>query len=315
MIRKIIILISITALLFTSSACKLSRNLGLSPQGTQNNTEESRNKPLEINTSIPPDVDYIKDVIYGSGGGRPLKLNILCPTGESSKPLPVIVWIHGGGWNSGSKDDYNIQLSSFAQRGYFVACIEYRFSTEAKFPAQIQDCKCAVRFLRAKAKEYNIDPNRIAAWGASAGGHLGALLGTTADIKEFEGDGGWNDIPSNVQAVCDWYGPTDFMDITKYTGFPIELVLQLVDGSIMDLKEKGVKASPTTYVTKGDSPFLIMHGDNDTIVPISQSQILYDHLKESDVNAIFHIVAGGGHGFGGIDEMRVVKDFLDKQLK
>jgi acetyl esterase/lipase len=132
-------------------------------------------------------------------------------TSSVAKPMPVIVWIHGGAWIGGNKDSGIPLLLPFAKRGYLGASISYRFSKEAKFPAQIEDCKCAIRFLRAKAKEFNIDPERIGVWGASAGGHLSAMLGTAGDVKELEGSGGWEGFSSRVSAVCDWFGPSDLL--------------------------------------------------------------------------------------------------------
>jgi acetyl esterase/lipase len=137
------------------------------------------------------------------------------PTSPAVKPMPVIVWIHGGAWIGGSKDSGIPLLLPFAKRGYFCASISYRFSKEAKFPAQIEDCKCAIRFLRAKAKEFNIDTERIGVWGESAGGHLAAMLGTAGDVKEFEGSGGWEGFSSRVSAVCDWFGPSDLLGQAK----------------------------------------------------------------------------------------------------
>src|SRR5205085_12369694 len=128
------------------------------------------------------------------------------------KPLPLLIWIHGGAWMSGSKDSPSPALQ-FTAKGYAVAQVGYRLSQDAKFPAQIHDCKAAVRWLRANAQKYNLDPNKFAAWGASAGGHLVALLGTTGAAAELEGHVSDLKESSRVQAVVDWCGPTDFLEM------------------------------------------------------------------------------------------------------
>ncbi|MEW5837171.1 MAG: alpha/beta hydrolase, partial [Pseudomonadota bacterium] len=236
--------------------------------------------------AAPADVDLQRDVEYGKGGGRPLKMHILKPKAPPKGLMPVVVWVHGGGWRGGNKDSGLRLLAPFAQRGYFCASIEYRLSGEAPFPAQIQDCKCAIRFLRARATEFKIDPDRIGVWGGSAGGHLVALLGTSAGIKELEGTGGWQDQPSHVQAVCDWYGPSDLLKISA--GRPAKenapsAVALLLGGPAQERKDLAALASPLTHVGKKAPPFLIVHGDKDATVPLNQSVILRDALKKAGV--------------------------------
>jgi acetyl esterase/lipase len=211
-------------------------------------------------------------------------------------------------------------LAPFVQRGYFGATIDYRLSQEAKFPAQIEDCKCAIRFLRAKAKEYNLDPDRIGVWGSSAGGHLVALLGVTASAKELEGTGGWAEFSSRVNAVCDWYGPSNFSTIGDFPShidrrLPTCPEARLIGGALQENKEKAARASPITYVSKDAPPFLIMHGDKDNTVPFHQSEELYDALKKAGVDVTFHPVKGAGHGFGGPEIMKMVSEFFDGHLR
>jgi acetyl esterase/lipase len=211
----------------------------------------------------------------------------------------VILWIHGGGWRLGSKEDMGAEF--LVPHGYAVASIDYRLSQQAIFPAQIEDCKAAVRWLRAHAREYNLDAAHIGAWGGSAGGHLAALLGTTGDVKELEGTGGNLDESSRVQAVCDLSGPTDFLQIdnTKLRmpqDKPDSPIAQLLGGIPSEHPEKARKANPITYVTPDDSPFLIMHGTQDELVPISQSELLYEALQKAKVDSTFRPVEGIGHG-------------------
>lgn len=261
-----------------------------------------------------------RDVEYGKGGDRPLKMHILRPKVQPKEAMPVLVWVHGGGWRNGSRESGIPRLTAFAQRGYFCASIEYRLTGEAKFPAQIEDCKCAIRFLRSKAKEFNLDPNRIGVWGGSAGGHLVALLGTSAGMKELEGTGGWQDQPSHVQAVCDWYGPSDLALIAKAppkenTPSPVALLL---GGPVAENLKKAALASPITHVSKNTPPFLLVHGDKDTTVPLRQSQILHEALKKAGVESTLKVIEGAGHGFKGPqmeDAEKAVASFFDKHLR
>jgi len=237
--------------------------------------------------------------------------------------LPLIIWIHGGGWQNGSKDrPTGLQ---FLRDGYAIASINYRLSGHAIFPAQIEDCKAAVRWLRANARKYRIDPNRFGVWGASAGGHLVAMVGTTGGVKEF--DVGENlQVSSRVQAVCDFYGPTDFlqMDAHRVPGAklahdsPGSPEAKLVGGPIQDNKEKAARANPITYVSKGAPPFLIVHGDADPLVPHHQSELLRDALEKAGVPVSLYTVKGGGHGQGFQQDanlMPAVRAFFAKTLK
>jgi acetyl esterase/lipase len=157
----------------------------------------------------------LRDLEYVPAGHERNKLDLYLPGDrpEPNKPLPLIIWVHGGAWQGGSKE--NCPARSFVQKGYAVASINYRLSQHAIFPAQLQDCKAAVRYLRANADKYSIDPNRFGAWGASAGGHLVALLGTAGDVNDFD-KGPSLRVSSKVQAVCDFFGPTDFLKIADF---------------------------------------------------------------------------------------------------
>ncbi len=258
------------------------------------------------------------NVEYVPGGHERQKLDIYLPErGGDTGPLPVVVWIHGGAWRAGSKK--NCRSKVFLKDGYAAASINYRLSQHGTFPAQIEDCKTAIRYLRANAKKYNIDPERIGVWGSSAGGHLVALLGTTSDIKGF--DKGANlHISSKVQAVCDFFGPTDF---TKMSDFESRMDHDaadspesiLVGGPVQENKEACKRANPITYVSRNDPPILIVHGDKDPLVPHNQSELLYESLKKADVDVKFHTVKGGGHGFKNIQVDRMVKEFFNKHLK
>jgi acetyl esterase/lipase len=269
---------------------------------------------------VPEDVQLVSDVVFGKGGDRELKMHILKPKKAGQEPMPVVVFIFGGAWRTGNKDAGIKPLSVLAQKGYLCASIEYRFSQEALFPAQLEDCKCAIRFLRSKAGEYHINPDKIGVWGMSSGAYLAALLGTTGDVKDFEGKGGSAEFSSRVNAVVDWFGPTDFtkMDAagSKMKHDPADSPeSRLIGGAIQENKDKCAKASPLTYVTSDDPPFLIMHGDRDPVVPISQSELLVAALNKAKVKCVFKPVAGGSHGFVGPQHEKIVLEFLDEQLR
>ena len=263
------------------------------------------------------DVELIRDVEFGKGGSRTLHMHIALPKGEAKELRPVFVFIHGGGWRGGHRNAGLPFATGFAQQGYVGATIEYRFSQEAKFPAQIEDCKCAIRFLREHAAEYHIDPDRIGVMGASAGGHLVALLGTTANEKDFEGTGGSEKFSSRVQAVCDWFGPADFTTISKSPG-AASPVSELIGGAISENADKAKRASPITYVSKDSAPILILHGDQDQLVPVAQSEEFAAALKKAGVDVTLHVIKGAGHGGPGFnteDVRHEVQEFFSQHLK
>jgi acetyl esterase/lipase len=267
---------------------------------------------------VPPGAKALRNLEYGRVGDRAMLLDLYLPE-ESEKLRPLIIWIHGGAWMAGSKDGPSPALR-FTADGYAVAQVGYRFSQEAKFPAQIYDCKAAVRWLRANASTYNLDTNRFCAWGASAGGHLVALLGTSGGVADLEGTVNDLKTSSRVQAVVDWFGPTDFLHIGEpesdlHHNAPDSPESKLIGGTLLDHKDLAAKASPITYVSKDAPPFLIMHGDKDRTVPFDQSERFYEALKKAGVDATFVPMKGAGHGFGGPDAIGPVRDFLKHCLK
>jgi len=265
-----------------------------------------------------PNANVSYDIEYVRGGHQRQKLDLYIPKKREDKPLPLIIWIHGGAWRAGSKD--RCPATRFLDSGYAVASINYRLSQHAIFPAQIEDCKAAIRYLRANAERYDCDPERFGVWGSSAGGHLVALVGTTGDVKEF--DKGENlDVSSRVQAVCDFYGPTDFTLMNSFwTKMDHDAAdspeSKLIGGPIQQNKEKCQRANPMTYISKEDPAFLIVHGDKDPLVAHNQSVIFDKALREAGVPVKFHTVAGGGHGgFKDPAVDKMVEDFFAKQLK
>jgi acetyl esterase/lipase len=266
----------------------------------------------------PQGATVYRDLPYVTNGHRRQKLDLYLPgTGQN---WPVIVWVHGGAFRIGSKED-KVPLPYLAE-GYAVASINYRLSQHAVFPAQIQDCKAAVRWLRTKAGQFSFDPNRIGAWGESAGGHLVAMLGTTCDTNEFDVGENLHE-SSRIDAVVDYFGPTDFLQMDDHR-LPDGQIhntsdspeSELVGGPIQENKERVERANPITYVTPNAAPFLIVHGEADPLVPYHQSQLLETALKQAGVPVLFYTVKGGGHGgFADPGVAELTKAFLSSHLR
>lgn len=233
-----------------------------------------------------------RDLVYKRINGAVLTLDLYSPE-KATDPLPVILWIHGGGWRSGGKKQ--CPAVTLVPNGFAVASIDYRLTSTAPFPAQIEDCKAAVRWLRANASAYHLDPDHIGVWGHSAGGHLAALLGTSGGVPELEGSGDNMQYSSRVQAVCESAGPTDLMALMALGPKRMLAIEALLGGPPEEDKTKATAASPIHYVLKDDPPFLIVHGDSDRVVPVEQSQRLYEALKKAGVNATLKILPNVGH--------------------
>ena len=267
---------------------------------------------------VPEGITVYRDLAYVTDGHERQKLDLYVP--ETGENLPLIIWIHGGAWRGGDKTHY--MPIEYLKAGYAGASLNYRLSQHAIFPAQIEDVKAAVRWLRANAETYRLDPNRFAAWGSSAGGHLVAMLGTAGDVKEFE-VGENLEVSSRVQAVVDYFGPTDFLQMDAHR-LPNGLVhdvpdspeSQLVGEPIQEHQDRVARANPVTYVSKDAPPFLIVHGDKDPLVPYQQSVLLNDALKKVGVPVTFYKVEGGGHGwFKDPKVPELAKAFLEQHLK
>ncbi len=281
----------------------------------------------------PPPGGSVQTITYAEVGGTPLELDLYLPA-PGGDPAPLIIWVHGGGWSGGSKFPAPYYLTSLTSDGFAVASIDYRLTSQAggygaepvTFPAQIHDVKGAVRFLRAHATDYNLDPERFAAAGSSAGGHLVALLGTSGDVPQLEGVVGGNlDQSSRVQAVFDLYGPTDLLDMNDMVTTPPGSMIdhdafnspesRLLGWSapgqgIGDIKANidnpnapypalvalAADANPITHVTPDDPPIIIAHGTWDASVPFGQSSALQAALLTTSVEHEFIAVHQAGHG-------------------
>ncbi|MCR4414339.1 MAG: alpha/beta hydrolase [Thermoguttaceae bacterium] len=278
---------------------------------------------LGMQPRMPDNVLVDRDVEYGRAGDRPLLLHVLRPKDRGEKPLPVVVFIHGGAWRAGSRDAGIPQLAPFVATGnYLGVSVGYRLTDEAIWPAQIHDCKAAIRWIRANAAKYNLDPEKIGVWGSSAGGHLVSLLGTSGGVKELEGANGSPGQSSRVTCVVDFCGPSDFLEFAKFkrtamppTASPQSPESLLLGGPVLEKQDLARQASPVTYASADDPPFLIMHGTDDPLVPYNQAELLYAALKKAGAKPLLVRIQGGGHGFGGPEVSQRVRAFFDKHLR
>ena len=273
---------------------------------------------------LPDTVKLEADIPYAGTDNPRQRLNLLLPkTPKDDKPLPVIVYIHGGAWLGGDRSGGHGRLAGYVADGEYAAVsVGYRLTTEKTWPAQIHDCKAAVRWVRANAKKYNLDPDKIGVVGESAGGHLVAMLGTSGGAKDLEGDlGAHKDVSSRVQCVVDLFGPADILAMQDggsrmdHDG-PNSPEGKLLGGRVKEKKEAAIAASPVTYVAADNPPFLIIHGNKDPVVPYNQSERLSAALKKAKVDCYFVTVDGAGHGgFRNPEVGKRERQFFDKYLR
>ena len=247
---------------------------------------------IDKDPPLPENVELSEGVEYGKVGERSLLLDLYKPKRQKGK-VPGLIFIHGGGWKSGGRQDYRVYTTWFAQQGYVAATIGYRLSKEALFPAAVEDAKCAVRWMRAEAESLGVDPDKIVVIGGSAGGHLAMMIGYSPDDKTLEGAGGHAEVSSEVAAVVDLYGPFDF-DTPE--GKSADVVKDFLGKqSYEEAPELWKRLSPATYLNAGDPPTLIIHGSIDEIVPISQAEILSQRLRELKIPARYLRLEGWPH--------------------
>ena len=271
---------------------------------------------------LPAGVRLVADQDYVGDGNPRHRLDLLLPEKPvGHKPLPVVAYVHGGGWRGGDKSSGLPRVAGLVASGRYVGVsIGYRLTGEASWPAQIHDCKAAIRWLKAHAKNYRFDPDRIAVFGSSAGGHLVSMLGVSGGVEDLRGRlGPHGKFDSRVAAVVDFFGPTDFLRMNDQPGkidhnaarSPESL---LVGGAIQEHVDRCRHASPLTYVDSRDAPFLIVHGDRDDVVIFPQSQLLQAALKKAAVPVALVTVKGGGHGVRGRAVEARVREFLEFHL-
>lgn len=257
----------------------------------------------------------VKNLQYAEVDGKPLLLDLYLP--EKPEGSPLVIWVHGGGWKGGSKQNCFVKwLSNF---GYTVASINYRLVDIAKWPAQLHDCKGAIRWLRANAQTYGYNPDCVIAAGASAGGHLVALLGTTGDSEELEGNvGGNSEQSSRVQAVVDYYGATDFLLRSRTQSWkvnkPESVVYNLLGGPANQLVDKAKQASAKFHVTPDDAPLLVFHGGKDTTVLMNQTDAIEEAYKKHNLPVTVYRLKDAGHGgfvFYSAENAKHLCEFLE----
>lgn len=262
----------------------------------------------------------LADLPYISSGHEAQRLDLYLPaSGDGARPL--IIWIHGGSWLSGSKDGIPAAAKEMVARGYAVASVGYRLSQVAHYPAQIEDCKAALRWLRAHAREYQVDPDRIGAWGESAGGHLAALLAVTGNIRDYDVGEHLNQ-SSAVQCVVDWYGPANLLHWggpeNPSTDSPESAIYRLLGGPVSQNREAALRASPVHFANGRSAPFLIIHGDQDPVVPLAQSRMLHEALLKAGVESALLTIPGAAHGgaeFSAPANMEPIYAFFDRHLR
>jgi acetyl esterase/lipase len=245
-----------------------------------------------------PEIEFRENIEYGTGGDQKLTLHLALPK-TAAGPRAGLVFIHGGGWAGGKKDDLKEAIREAAKKGYVALSVGYRLAPQNLFPAQVEDVKCAVRWLRAHADELQLDPKRIGAIGFSAGAHLSMLLGVMDKNDGLEGTGGWQDQSSKVQVVVAYFGPTDLLG--EYPPVSQEIVRKFIGGTKAEKAAEYRRASPITYVSTGDAPMLLFQGTNDVLVPYDQAYLMARALTEAKVPGRVELLLGANHGWGGQD--------------
>jgi acetyl esterase/lipase len=273
--------------------------------------------PAARAADAPESANIIRDIEFAKPDGQSLLLDLYLPE-DRSKPVPIVIFIHGGGWKNGSRKSGEKTAAWLTDHGFAVASIDYRLTDVAQWPAQIDDCYAAVKWLFSSSDEYQLDRFKIGVWGTSAGGHLAALLGTRFpdDPKGF----------FDIQAVCDWFGPSDLLTMPPNNvgnGRTAEDVAnsngaKLLGATVREVPELARDASALHHVEPFSASFLIMHGDQDPGVPLEQSQKLHAKLINAEVSSRLHIVKGAGHGgkqFATVESRTIVADFFKRTLK
>ncbi|MFA4835373.1 MAG: alpha/beta hydrolase [Dehalococcoidia bacterium] len=269
-------------------------------------------------------VKITRNIEYGRASGTSLFLDIYTPQKPLANLMPAIIWIHGGSWYYGDK--YVTYIKALAEQGFFGVSINYRLSGKAAFPAAVEDAKCAVRWLKANAQKYSVNPDRIGVWGESAGGHLAMMVGCADETAGLEGNGGWAGFSSKVQAVCSFYGVSDLTAQYEYyqkekrtTNIALN---KFMDGTPKQIPDIYALGSPITHVTADDPPLLLIHGDRDQTVPFVQSEMMHTACQRLGLDSTLVKVTGAGHGFGRparispspAEIQQAVIDFFKKHL-
>ncbi|MBI3890371.1 MAG: alpha/beta hydrolase [Candidatus Wallbacteria bacterium] len=284
---------------------------------------EARSKAAGTSRQWLTGVRVVRNVEYGRAGWASLRADLYFPQRRREK-APAVLYIHGGGWALGDRSEGEM-AGYLAHYGYVVASIDYRLCWLAKFPAAVEDCKAAVRWMRANSRRLGVDPERIGVWGASAGGHLAMMVGCADASAGLEGNSGNPGISSRVRAVCSYFGPSD---LAGEFANPFSLGGQIVQFFMGPFRSPRdfVAASPVSHVGPGDPPLLMLHGDRDGLVPFRQSQLMFDAYRRFGLDATLIAVRNADHGFmpkdllapvtpNSAQRWNIVLSFFDRHLK
>jgi acetyl esterase/lipase len=267
--------------------------------------------------AVPEGVAFEPGVEFSNPDNQHLQLDVARPA-KGDGPFPAILCIHGGGFRAGDRQGYDGLCIRLAQHGYVAATVTYRLAPKYQFPAAVYDCKAAVRWLRANAAKYHIDPERIGVTGGSAGGHLALFLGVTNDVKKFDGDGGNPTQSSRVTCVVSYFGPSDFTKSYGHSKDAAEVLPLWLGGDLEKAHRRHIEASPLYWVTPEAPPTLCIQGTKDDYVAYDQAIWMVDKLKAADVEAELMTMEGAGHGFHGKDAEKAdaaMIAFFDKHFK
>ncbi|MGO9469909.1 MAG: alpha/beta fold hydrolase [Isosphaeraceae bacterium] len=269
-----------------------------------------------VRAALDPKAAAVQEIVYTKAGSAELKLDLMSPT-EGEGPFPAVLVIHGGAWRTGNKADVRPIMPDFVRHGYVAISPQYRFCPKEIFPAQVHDVKAAVRWIKANAKKYRIDPDRIGAIGFSAGGHLALMLGLTAPSDGLEGESATAGADSRVKAVVNFFGPTD-LAAKDIPAISEPLVKDFLGGTPAEKPDAARKASPLTYVSKDDAPVLTFQGTKDPLVPYTQAVKLAQAMSTAGVPGRVELMVGASHGWGGAEMERTTREafaFFDRYLK
>lgn len=266
---------------------------------------------------VPDTVIFEPGVEYANPDGQHLKLDLARPK-QGNGPFPAVLCIHGGGFRAGTREGYDGLCIHLAERGYVAATVTYRLAPKYQFPAAVYDVKAAVRWVRAHASEYHIDPDRIGVTGGSAGGHLAQFLAVTGDVRRLEGDRGNPGVSSRVACVVNVSGPSDFTQSYGKSVDAAEVLPLWLGGNLEQARKRHIVASPLYWITPTAAPTLCIHGTDDKYVAHDQSVQLVDRLRAAGVEAELLTLPGAGHGFRGDDAKKAdaaLFEFFDNHLK
>jgi acetyl esterase/lipase len=276
--------------------------------------------PVNAQETVPSGVVFEKNIEYSNPDDQHLQLNMARPK-EGPGPFPAVICIHGGGFRAGTRESFNSLCLQLAERGYVAVTVSYRLAPKYQFPAAVYDVKAAVRWMRANAEKYQIDPDRIGTTGGSAGGHLAQFLGVTSGVKKFEGDGGNAEYSSSVKCVVNFYGPSDFTKSYDASVDAKDVLPLFLGGNLQQERHRHIESSPLYWVTPEAAPTLFVHGTKDAYVAHEQAEWIVERMKAADVEASLMTIEDGDHGFRTsspdvkekIEKARF--EFFDRHLK